>query len=75
MDEKSIYISNDAKQDNPFCRLKSLDTYNIELTNQNSVKVSKVFEPTNKITLLSTLGTSIPSLFVIEIHIMQLSLH
>ena len=29
--------------------LKSLGTDNIELNNQNSIKVPKVFEPTNKI--------------------------
>ena len=32
--------------------MKSTDTTSLETTNQNSMKVLKVFEPTNKITWL-----------------------
>ena len=39
--------------------LKRLDTQLNESTNQNSLKVPKVEKPTNKKTLLKTLGTSV----------------
>ena len=48
MDDKLIYIHNNNKQEYPSCRLKLLFG-NWTLANQNSVKVPKVSEPTNKI--------------------------
>ena len=49
MDDKLIYITNDDKQDYPFCRLRSMvETWG--QTNENSVKVPKVSELANRIT-------------------------
>ena len=55
-DDKLMYIPNDKTQNYPFCRLQLvLDAP----TNQNSIKVPKVVNPTNKKTLLiKTLGNS-----------------
>ena len=40
-----MYIHNDDTQNYPFCTLKSMaETFE---TNQNLVKVTKVFKPTN----------------------------
>ena len=51
MADKLIYILNDDTQNNPFCRLQLVDTQLNEPTNQNSMKVPKVVEPTNRKTL------------------------
>ena len=52
MADKLMYITNDYTQNYPFCRIqllvKSLDTQIVETTNQNSIKIPKVFKPTNK---------------------------
>ena len=55
MNVELIYIFNDDTHDEPFCRIhlvvESLDIKINEATNQNSIKVPKVFKPTNKQTL------------------------
>ena len=47
-----LYIHNDDTQRYPFCRLQLVcETFDTQLnkpTNQNSIKVPKVLEPTNK---------------------------
>ena len=52
MADKLKYILNDDIQNYPFCiihlRLKRLDTQLNEPTNQNSLKIPKVVNPTNK---------------------------
>ena len=63
MANRLIYIPNDYTQNYFFCRLQLVvetfghSTY--EPTNQNSMKVPKVVETTNKITLLKTLDTRV----------------
>ena len=59
MADKLMSISNNDKQNYPFCRLKLvvefLKRLNIQLnesTNQNSLKLPKVVKPKNKKTLL-----------------------
>ena len=50
MVDKLMYIPNDYTQNNPLFRsqlLETCDTQLNETTNQNSVKVPKVVEPTN----------------------------
>ena len=60
-----IYNSNDDSKNYPFCKfnhmLKHLDTQINEQTNQNSIKITKVFKPTNKKSEMKNLflGTSI----------------
>ncbi len=60
MADKLMYIPNDDTQIIPFLDynywLKHLDT---ESTNQNSLKVPNVVTPTNKKTILKTLGTRV----------------
>ena len=50
MADNFIHFSNDDTQNKPF--FKRLDTELNIATNQNSIKVLKVIEPTNKKTLL-----------------------
>ncbi len=49
MDDKSMYINNDDKQNHPLCRSKLLmkifNTSSLELTNHNSIKVTNAIEP------------------------------
>ena len=54
MADKFIYISNDDTQNYLFCRLQLVvKTFGLNKpTKQNSIKVPKVFKPTNKKTLL-----------------------
>ena len=69
MYDKLIYNPNNDKQ---CCRsklrLKSLDTYSFDATNQKSITVPIVFEPTNNITLLKVfryqcnLQSNVPSI-------------
>ena len=50
MDDNLLFIPNDNKQNYPFGRLTLLvGTSSLEPTNQNAIKVPKVFEPMNKI--------------------------
>ena len=52
MANKFMYIQNDDTQNYPFCRLQLVvDTQLIEPTNQNSIRIPKVVEPTNKKTI------------------------
>ena len=55
-----MYFPSDDTQNKPFCRLqyflKRLGTHLNEPTNQNSLKVPKVFKPTNKKTLVLNFG-------------------
>ena len=39
------------------CWLKSIDTNSLKPTNKNLIKVSNIFEPTNKIIKIKTLDT------------------
>ena len=55
MDDKLMHIPNDEKQNYPLSRLKLYWLKSLKPTNENSTKVPKVFEPTNK----KTLGTSV----------------
>ena len=67
MDDKLINIPNDDKQNQPSVDcfdqwnnwLKSFDTTSLELIYQNSIKVTKVFKPTNKITCFIKLWISV----------------
>ena len=58
MADKCMYIPNDDAQNYPFCRLQIVvETFGQnEPTNQNSIRVHKVVQPTNKKTLLYDLG-------------------
>ena len=51
MADKFMHIPNDDTQNYPFCNLH-LVVETFETTNQNSIKVSKFVETTNKKTLL-----------------------
>ena len=63
MADKLMYIPNDDTQTYPFCRLqyrlKRLDFQLNEPANQNSIKGTKVFKPTNKKRYYKTLRTSV----------------
>ena len=52
MEDKLMHVQNDDKQNTPFCRVKVLiekfKHCKFEPTNQNLIKVNKVFKPTNK---------------------------
>ena len=56
MADKLMYITNDATQNYPFCKLqfvvKRQDTILNKPTNQNLIKVPKVVKPTKMKTLL-----------------------
>ena len=60
-----MYTAKNDTQNDPFCRLKLVvqmfgySTQWNELSNQNSIKVFKVVEPTYKKTLYKNLGTSV----------------
>ena len=52
MADKMLYITNDDKQNSPFCRLV-VETFGpYDPTNWNSIKVPKVVKATNKKTLV-----------------------
>ena len=55
MADELMYIPNEDTQNSLFCRLQVL----VETFGQASLKVPKVVKPTNKKTLLKTLGTSV----------------
>ena len=48
MNNKWMNIPNDDKLNYSFCKLRLVDNTSLEPTNQNLMKVLKVFEPTNK---------------------------
>ena len=53
MSDKLMYIPNNDTQNYPFCRLKFVvetfeHSWDNKITNENSLKSSKFFKPTNK---------------------------
>ena len=71
MDDNLMYIPNENRHNNSFsqnknCWLKILDTTILKPTNENSIKVPEVFEPTNKTTWLKAFYSQMSPPFLLS---------